>query len=155
MFLFAEQGPKRNHLPAMQPTRNSAAMTRPNSVRIRAFGPLDLLIVAILALFAVGSMSVLRESEPAEFVVYRDDTILATYPLTEDRTVVVDGAMGKVMMEVSDGAVRIVRSPCPRQICVLSGPIDTPGQQLICVPNHIIIEIAGRSPATDPDAIAH
>jgi hypothetical protein len=123
------------------------------NVRIRAFGLLDTLILVVLGLCAIGSVSLLQIAAGAECVVYRDDTVVARYPLAENRVVTVEGAVGKVTLEVSDGAVRVAHSSCPRRICVASGAIRQPGSQLICVPNHIVIEIAGPQPAAAPDAI--
>lgn len=68
--------------------------------------------------------------------------------LNEERTLDVDGPLGTTRVVVSGGAVRIVSSPCPRGICVAIGPIDSPGESAVCVPNRVVVRVVGGS-ATD------
>ncbi len=48
----------------------------------------------------------------------------------------VEGRVGRVVFEVSDGALRAVESDCPDQICVHSGAAAT-GRPVICAPNGV------------------
>jgi hypothetical protein len=41
--------------------------------------------------------------------------------------------------------VRVLRADCPRQICVRAGAIRRSGQQIVCAPNHILIELETSS----------
>jgi hypothetical protein len=67
------------------------------------------------------------------------------FPLESDRTIEVEGPLGKTVVIIEDGAVRVSSSPCPEKICVKSGPINKPGRWIACLPNRIIIAITGRS----------
>lgn len=45
------------------------------------------------------------------------------------------------IVEVENGRIRIVKTDCPRKICIHTGWIEHPGQSIICVPNKMLIEI--------------
>ena len=67
------------------------------------------------------------------------------FPLESDRTIEVEGPLGKTVVVIEDGSVRVSSSPCPEKICVKSGPISRPGRWIACLPNRVIISVTGRS----------
>ena len=75
------------------------------------------------------------------------------YPLDAETTVRVPGPLGETVVEIADGAVRVVSSPCPEKICIKTGRISKPGQWIACLPNRVFISIRGRS-SGQPDAIS-
>ena len=48
---------------------------------------------------------------------------------------------GKMQIEVKAGQIRVANSDCPRQVCVRKGWIRIPGEIIICVPNHVLVEL--------------
>jgi hypothetical protein len=52
---------------------------------------------------------------------------------------------GQAFLEVADGAVRLCRQGdkpfCPRETCLATGWIKSPGQAIVCVPNRLVIRI--------------
>ena len=75
------------------------------------------------------------------------------YPLDAEATVRVPGPLGETVVEIKDGAVRVVSSPCPEKICIKTGRISKPGQWIACLPNRVFISIRGRK-SEQPDAIS-
>jgi hypothetical protein len=69
--------------------------------------------------------------------------------LRPDRTVEVEGARGPLMLEVRDGAVRVLEAPCPDLICVHQGAVSRSGSALVCVPNGVSVRVGGGSDALD------
>jgi hypothetical protein len=55
------------------------------------------------------------------------------------------GAIGVTRIEVRDGKVRVLSSPCPRQVCRHGGWIGEPGTLLVCLPNEVLIRVPGES----------
>lgn len=53
----------------------------------------------------------------------------------------VDTKAGQVWIEIEGGRVRVTDSPCPDKICEKMGWISKKGQQILCVPNQLIISI--------------
>lgn len=77
-------------------------------------------------------------------LIYQDGCLLYQIDLRESRTVTLPA--GGIQVRVQDGAVRIIESDCPKQICVNTGAIREPGQVIACVPNKTLIEIKSAAP---------
>ncbi len=63
---------------------------------------------------------------------------------SSSRVVSVLGPLGETRVEVKEGQVRIVDSPCPRHICVSMGWISRSGETLVCIPNGLVVRIEGK-----------
>ena len=61
------------------------------------------------------------------------------------------GPMGVTQIEVRGGRLRVLSSPCPRQVCRHGGWIGKAGEMLVCLPNEIVIRVPGE-PHGEPDA---
>jgi hypothetical protein len=75
------------------------------------------------------------------------------YPLDVETTLRVPGPLGETVVEIKDGAVQVISSPCPEKICIKTGRISKPGQWIACLPNRVFISIRGRK-SEQPDAIS-
>lgn len=76
----------------------------------------------------------------------------ATLDLAREQAIDVSGPLGSTRIEVRGGRVRVLSSPCARQTCRHGGWIGTAGEMLVCVPNEVVVRLAGgRSGA--PDAV--
>jgi hypothetical protein len=84
-----------------------------------------------------------------------DSKVVATVDLTsrEPQTLRITGVLGPLVI-VADGkgSIRVTESTCPDQICVHTVPARSPGDQVICVPNRMVITIEGKG--TGIDALA-
>ena len=120
----------------------------------KRFAPLDVLVtLTVLAGGAAAIPALMRAPEATSALVYVDNSMVAELPLDHDAGTVIAGAEGPMEIRVADGTVRVVRSACRRQICVHSGPAGTPGQQIICVPNHVVVEVRAASREDELDAV--
>jgi hypothetical protein len=63
--------------------------------------------------------------------------------LDRDRTLEIRGRLGDSHLEVRDGQVRFVDSPCAGRVCVHTGWLSRSGQVAACLPNGIVVELAG------------
>lgn len=70
----------------------------------------------------------------------------ATYdlPLDVDATLTVTSSAGTNVICVQDGAVHVAHASCPNQDCVCQGEVSKAGQQIVCLPNQLVISIAGE-----------
>ncbi len=75
------------------------------------------------------------------------------YPLNEDRRIEVEGPIGKTEIIINGGEAWINNSPCREKICIKMGKIKRPGQQAVCVPNRVLIEVVGGK--KDVDAVSY
>lgn len=82
-----------------------------------------------------------------------------TYPLDQDDTITItrQASENQVCINIvviENGTVHMDQSNCKNQVCVQDGRIDTVGQQIICLPNRVVIEIIGNDSDKAFDAIA-
>ena len=87
-----------------------------------------------------------HDGHGAEAYVLVDGKNWARLNLFQDQDIEVPGPLGHSHIQVRDGKVRFVDSPCPTKACVHTGWLSQGGEVAICLPNHISVRI----PATDP-----
>ena len=81
--------------------------------------------------------------------IYHEEELLATVPLTEDRTFSLSG-YPNLSFEVKNGAIRFASSDCPDQICVRTGFLSHGSQYAVCLPNRISVRVYEEAA---PDAV--
>ena len=72
-------------------------------------------------------------------------------PLTGHQHLAIPGPLGNSHVEVRDGRARFTDSPCHDKFCVHYGWLNHAGEVIACVPNRVVVQLAG--PARDFDAI--
>ena len=106
----------------------------------------DYLIFLCILIISVYLISKIRIKNGNKFIVNADGNEYE-YSLLENRTYEVSGRLGITKIEVNDGRVRIVDSPCKNKTCIHQGW----GKHIICLPNDVIITVVSGD---DFDAIA-
>lgn len=77
-------------------------------------------------------------------VVTVDGREFASFPLSEDKEIVIHGALGMDnTLVIREGKAAVTDSKCPDKLCVYQGPIERPGQMIVCLPNRVVVEIKG------------
>lgn len=94
---------------------------------------------------------------PGEIGAYAVVTIrgveTARYPLSEDISVTLGGEEFNVLT-ISDGEAFISDANCGDHTCIHTGRIGRDGEQIICLPHELVIEIIGGD-ANELDAATH
>lgn len=74
-----------------------------------------------------------------------DGEIIFEEPLPVDstKTIPIETKHGLNVIEINAFEVNIIEADCPDQLCVYQKIISKPGQILVCLPNHLTIEIVG------------
>ena len=72
-------------------------------------------------------------------------------PLGQNFRYVAHGPLGETTVLCQDGHVWVADSCCPNKLCVKTGKVRAMGQIIVCVPNEIVIRIAGAGAV---DAVA-
>lgn len=108
----------------------------------------DYLVAGLFLAFALASLAwndLIGEEQPAALAqVVVQNKIVAELSLHNADTVSVRGALGEVQLEVADGAIRVLASACPQQVCVRQGWIARAPQMLVCAPNHLAVVLVGK-----------
>ena len=105
-----------------------------------------ILIVGLLALSAVLLLWPKGAGQTVRIIV---DGSESRYRLSEDRSIsLVSEGIG-LEVSISGGAVSVVQSTCPDQVCVRTGPIDKEGMSIVCLPAKVAVEILGEDGRID------
>lgn len=115
-------------------------------------------LVALLVAAAAVVLLFLFRPEGGNFltatVVLEGETI-ARYDLSAlagPEELEVEGAVYPITIQAEPGRIRILESGCPGQDCVHTGWASQAGQQIICLPNRLVISLSGGA-SDDIDAI--
>ena len=110
--------------------------------------------LAVLCAALVHGAARVAPAGPVEAVVFASERELGRFDLHAPRVVRAPGPLGATEVEIADGAARILSSPCPHRFCVQRGWVRQAGQVSVCVPNRVILEIAGRPSASRLDGVS-
>jgi hypothetical protein len=72
-----------------------------------------------------------------------------TVPIHNDRTLELAGPLGTSTLEIRDGKVRFVSSPCSNKLCIRSGWLSHGGEFAACLPNQISLVVLGAKQRFD------
>jgi hypothetical protein len=126
----------------------------PVSNAVRLLGIIDILIVIVIAAFAVAFIPVMRTNCPAAVLVRCDNKVIARYPCDRCAEFRVQGAEGPLDIIIDKDGAAVVHAACRNLICVHTGHIRYTCQKIICAPNHVVIEIESTNAGNSPDAVA-
>ncbi|MBN1981684.1 MAG: NusG domain II-containing protein [Chitinivibrionales bacterium] len=99
------------------------------------------------------SMPAIEQGRQSQLFIYKDNTLSAIYPLSQDRSFVIRGHQGAIVCSIEKKRVRVTSADCRNQICVKTGWIQSPFQQIVCAPNHILVVIRQSQTSEALDAI--
>lgn len=67
----------------------------------------------------------------------------------KERVIEVEGPLGITRVRIGEGEAWIEDSPCRDKLCVKMGKIKREGEQLICLPNRVVVELRGSQERID------
>jgi hypothetical protein len=106
----------------------------------------DAVVLGLLCALVVGvSLPRTAGGNPSRAEVLVSGRRAAALDLSHDSVHDVLGTIGVTRVEVRDGRVRVLSSPCPQQICRHGGWIGEPGTLLVCLPNEIVVRVPGET----------
>ena len=121
----------------------------------RLMTPADRILIAVLLIACgvslVWSRGTQQDGGTARVEV--DGQLVGVYALDRERTLDVQGAVGRTVLRLGGGQVRVESAPCQNQLCRQQGPISRRGQILVCVPNRVVVSVGGTAARADVDAV--
>jgi hypothetical protein len=105
----------------------------------------DKVLIFLLIMINLASFFFLtRMGKSKRVIIQADQKVAGIYHLdSPGRTVMVQGPLGTSEVEIREGKVRMLFSPCPNRTCQKAGWISRQGQVICCLPNKILIRISG------------
>lgn len=91
-------------------------------------------------------------------LVHDGDGATHELPLDENGTLEVTTSLGRNVIEVVDGEVHMAEADCANGYCLTQHAISAPGEQIICLPHELWVEIVGKGSnggTMDEGAIAY
>lgn len=110
-------------------------------------GRADLFLIGALLTIGAALLLYIRISAKAGDVlqVRIDGQTVAEYPMDEELDVILTGKdAGTNRLIISDGQAWFSEASCPDHLCMGMGRIEKTGQSIICLPNHVSVEITNR-----------
>lgn len=101
---------------------------------------LGVAIVFVLALYSIYWQQSRYGNQASVFI---HGKFWSSFNLYEDQTITVKGKLGDSVLQIQDGNIRFVSSPCPNKICILHGWAQRGGEFIACVPNEVSVRILG------------
>lgn len=105
------------------------------------FGRIDALIILLVLWATWAAFPRTTPGTALTVAVYEGQTPLARFPLGTNRVFAVDGVLGPMQIGINNGSAQVLHAECPRGVCMSTGAIRQPGQQIVCVPNQVIVRI--------------
>jgi hypothetical protein len=115
----------------------------------RRFAWLDVMIILTVVGGLCFSIAALPRQEGATVNIFREGRLIARYPLSKNRDVTIDGAVGKLVLRIANGSARVVEASCKEKICISVGAIRRPSQEIVCVPNRVMITVSSSTSEFD------
>ena len=69
--------------------------------------------------------------------------------LFQNQWIEVPGALGESKIQVKDGKIRFVQSPCDTKQCIHQGWISQGGELAACLPNKVSVQVLSADPRFD------
>ena len=103
----------------------------------------DIILIAAVILIAAIALVylIMFRQDGKSVVVYVDKEIYGTYPLDKDATIEIISKNGRNLLVISDGKASVTEASCPDLICVDHISVSAEGEQIVCLPNKVVVSI--------------
>lgn len=102
-----------------------------------------IVIIISVAVLAYLSRYLLRDTGSGNVIVKVSGEITGTYELSNDTKVSINH--GSNILEIKNGKAKMIEADCPDQLCVHQRAIEANGENIICLPNKVIVEIKSQT----------
>lgn len=109
--------------------------------------------VACVGLVATRLMGANTNADTATVVIRDGEQNVYELPLSQNTTKTVTTDLGTNLIEIKDGRVHVEEADCPNQDCVHQGWIDAAGEQIVCLPHKLTVDIVDESAKTTYDVV--
>jgi hypothetical protein len=109
----------------------------------------DKILLSVLLLLSFSGIIFVKEvlSKGRTVLIEVDSRPVYVLPVDKDKTVSVEGPMGKTVVEIRNHRVRVTESPCHNKLCIKQGWIES--GSIICLPNRVVVTIGSHEDESD------
>ncbi len=106
------------------------------------YRPLDILIVIIVIGLSGFVLLNFRQVPGSTAEVFVKERKVALFNLNAPQQVkAINTPIGQIHIQYGQGAIQVLKTPCPQKICLLHGAIRHTYDQIICIPAFLTIRI--------------
>ena len=84
----------------------------------------------------------LRDTGKGEVIVEVNGKLNGTYSLNEDQEITIN--QGSNLLEIKNGKANMIEADCPDQLCVHQRAVSASNENIICLPNKVVVEIRSK-----------
>lgn len=118
---------------------------------------INFVIVGVILAVVLGAFAAtyaFGESTDARSAVVKDAAGNEyTLSLAEDTTKTITTSVGTNVIVVEDGTVRVFEADCPNHDCVEQGAISKAGQQIVCLPHKLTVDVTDANAEEEYDVV--
>jgi hypothetical protein len=109
----------------------------------------DKILLSVLVLLSFSGIIFVKAvlSKGRVVLIEVDSRPVYVLPVDKDRTVSVEGPLGKTVVEIRNHRVRVTESPCHNKLCIKQGWIESGA--IICLPNKVVVTIGNHEDESD------
>lgn len=115
----------------------------------------NIIAITLIVIIAAGGLagwhalgaSAQENAQRLVAVVHDSDGNELSLPLDENATQTVTTSLGSNTVVIADDSVHVEEADCANHDCVKQGAIDAPGEQIVCLPHKLWIEVAAEGGA--------
>lgn len=108
-----------------------------------------LIFVSILMFFFLINSK--KRQDGDKVLIYVDGTLVQEAFLNVEDEILIHGNPGDNVLMIRNGKAYMKEASCKNHICIQQGSIGKNGETIICLPNHIMVEISSEK--QDLDAV--
>lgn len=108
-----------------------------------------LLLVALLLLGTIFWLYWGQGGLSAQAAIYVEGRFWSKVDLYHSQQLEINGKLGISRLQIEDGKIRFISSPCSTQVCVRHGWIHVGGESVTCLPNGISVQVLSPDPRYD------
>lgn len=114
----------------------------------KRFGKNDCFFIGalfLISLIILGGVRLLSGRTGTMVTISRDGEIVSTYSLSQDQTIPIKNADGKVTntLQIRDGKAKMLQADCPDGLCLHQRAISLENENIVCLPNRVVVTVTG------------
>lgn len=98
----------------------------------------DVILITILLIIAATAFFLHNHVKGDTVIIYLDNEIYESVPLDSEQCIDING---KNTVCVKNGKVFMKNADCPDKICVAHAPTAASGDDIVCLPNRVVVKI--------------
>ncbi len=110
-------------------------------MKIGDFIVIGIILVLSLSIYFVTTKKTINSNDKSVQIIV-DGKIYKEFPLTnQNKSITIDTKYGHNIVKIEDGYAYMYESNCSDKICIHMGKIKDAGDNIICLPNRVLVKI--------------